>query len=247
VEGSAVPFDVAGTDGTACVLTSTEIIWEGWNTVTSSTTITDDTWRGWTSGTYVTTPSITYTDTVWDTWTDSTITAPICTEIIWQVWIDENGENRLEVVDGSGSVEPQIAVPPPARIYRLKDIRKKRKKRKKAEKLLASILSIEQWREWKLYRSVRVRGSEGGFYEIGPGWSGMVYSLHPETAEPLKKLCVHPSGAFCIEDRVATLALMIMTDEPKLLATANNHCWNENEMLRVRLRRAHRSSHQEVM
>ena len=177
--------------------------------------------------------SSTTTDGVWISWVNdatntgsSWVTDSTTTSSPWITW-------TIQAVDLAASRARATKL-------RLEKERKARQPREKARTLLRSLLTEEEWQSWREHNSVRLLGSEGGLYEIGCGWAGMLYKLDPATSEPLAKLCCHPPSHFPVEDRVATLVLALRADENDVLHRANVHHFSDEEKRRVRARRAHR-------
>ena len=213
-----------GTNGTSYTGNDTlmgegaNAVWNTWTTttasnVTSGTFSTDAIWHSWTDGTGTSTDDITATN-----------------DGIWRIWVD--GVEQAPVAWGS---------PNPLRALkeRLQRRRKQRGIRESANRLLQSILTDDEWQEWRRYESVRIVGSEGGVYEVGVGWGGMLFKIGID-GEPEKKLCCHPPSSYPTADRVATMILALRADEAEVIRKANVHHFSDNEKLRVKARRAHR-------
>lgn len=205
--------------------------------------------------TWSTSDTVTFNNAAFATWTADISTTS--TDFIWVAWTNDSTGYTTTTGDATGTasngaytirIEAWQDWAPKALTHaeklkrRIEQRRSIQPVKKRAEELLKSILDDEQQEDWRLHNSVRVHGSDGGLYEIGCGWAGMVYTLDPVTEEPLQKLCVHPSSSYPVGDRVAALVLALQTDEMAILKKGNPHPWGVHEKERVKLRRAHRAA-----
>lgn len=199
-------------------------------TITNSTSV-DGVWYSWvtTGTTTVSTTNrntVTVAESAWTSWTGTNI--------------DTNQYIRVEPKPTDPVVQAKREAA--ARIRALVRKREQRVVDRRAEQLLLSVLTEAQTLDWRRYGSFRVRGSEGGLYEMGCGWAGRLIQLDPVTGEPLRKLCIHPDMSFPLADRLVTLLLHLQTGEAEVVRRANAHAWHDREKERVRLRRFHRAA-----
>jgi hypothetical protein len=145
----------------------------------------------------------------------------------------------VEQVQQQQSVPSWRPDPNAALKRKLERRRSQRGIRRAADQLLQSILTEAEWEEWRRYDSVRVVGSEGGVYEVGVGWEGMLFKIGID-GEPEQKLCCHPSTQYPTGDRMATMILALRTNEAEIIRKANVHHFSDADKQRVRARRAHR-------
>jgi hypothetical protein len=125
--------------------------------------------------------------------------------------------------------------------------RKQRVIKANADQLLRRVIGEALYQEWLRHGSIRFPGSDGGLFEVNPKWSGMVYELDPKTQQAKRKLCVHPSSKFPVEDRVAALFLGLKHDERGIMAKANLNRFDTHEQEAVSKRRLGRNRLRQLM
>lgn len=194
-------------------------------------------YHGDTSTTYTSNTFSTGTWTYWSNWVDTSYTATATTttatsNIVWPIWCESHTVGNVVVSqrDDESWRERQ-------RIRNTKDRIKSARVKRTATSLLRCVVGEALFQEWVRHGSIRFPGSDGGLFEVNPEWIGMVYELDPDTKEPKRKLCVHPSSRFPVEDRVAALYLGLTTDQRKIIEKANVHGFAERERERISMRR----------
>lgn len=88
---------------------------------------------------------------------------------------------------------------------------------RQAEQLLRRLLSPMQVEHYRAHLCFRVRGSQGGLYEIAHGYSGNVYEIEPSYG---RRYCAHPPMNVPVEAAMVGQLLMINTDESGFLRVA---------------------------
>ena len=122
---------------------------------------------------------------------------------------------------------------------------------RRAMRLLRSLLSAEQLQQLRRRKVIRLFGSAGGHYELSP-CTGMVRALerHGMHFYSVRSFCLHePDGDPILPpaDRSVAHLLMLLTDEPAFVATANvterrPDCWNGEWRRRLNAARRQRAA-----
>jgi hypothetical protein len=92
----------------------------------------------------------------------------------------------------------------------------------RADRLLRSVLSSEMARELDAQGWFTVVGSAGGEYRLRLGRFG---NVRQEDPEKVTRYCIHPVDDVPDADTVLSQVLLLWTDEPAFLATANSSTW----------------------
>lgn len=216
-------------------MTTASAIWPAWTSAAATdctytiTTTTAGTWRHWVADCGTSTNTITNVR-------------------IWQGWVEDTTINETSYVIQPTYALPKLETPEQVAArerrahqqrtkMRLLEGRRREPARQKSLSLLERVLSPEKWLEYRRHGSVRVTGSVGGVYQVGVGYSDKVYQLDRDM-RPVKKLCVGPGhGHYPEGDHVAAVVLALVADELGVLARANVHQMDENEVRRVVARR----------
>jgi hypothetical protein len=213
-------------------------IWYDWSQTTPSATTTTI-WQKWAIG----------SSSLYATATTSSITV-VSTGYanIWYVWTKEGFKEGFVACDETPS--PEKLAEAAKRIEKaVEDVKaeeaKRRlafaKARRLARQLLRMVLTKAEREEWRMFRSVRVHGSDGGYYQV---WTENGQSRVCEMKKTAsgdfvaeQKYCYHAPHTFCVEDQIAALILDIKCDESRIKKIGNkNTFWNgEKERIERRV------------
>jgi hypothetical protein len=230
--------------------TDTERIYGNWTSsyyTTTTATVTSNsnsTFEGWvqydlnSTDSTPTTAAI-YTTAIYTTWVDEAYSTPSATQENYRI---RNVIPRETPAEREARIERQKKVRKErelrARLRKMAERRAKKEIERRAKELLESILTPEELEGYRKHGSVRIRGQHG-IYDVGSGWSGMIFMLDHD-GEPKYKLCCHPSFNYPTADRIAAVVLALKADEEGVLARANRHMFSEMDRRRVKAWRGHR-------
>jgi len=194
-----------------------------------------------------TTASITETG-VYPIWVaNSCTTSSVTTNGVWTTWATTSNSSgndyyvapHLSAEELARRKVEQEKFDRKAKQDAVKNRIKKTRAKRRGLNLLRMILTADEFNQWMLFRSVRFRGSLGGYYEVGGGPHGrLVYRLN-ENGTPKERICYQPSSDFIIEDQVCALILDIKCDESRVISKGNpSTFFSLHEGNRVALRRS---------